>query len=98
MKIFSHQLNNLPVETKSGQALGKISYYEMDTDTHRVLKYYVKSHKLVRLLSKELTIDPEQVISITQEKMIVQDNLPAIKVLAKNKTGLTQSTVAPVSF
>lgn len=76
--LRKHNLIHLPVETKNGQALGRIEDFEFDPASQQILRYHVKSGQLVaKLLQKELLISSEQVISITAEKMVVEDlNIP----------------------
>ena len=88
--IFSHKnLINLPVETKSGHKLGRICDYEIEIDTQKIMRYHVKSDRLIsHLLAKELIVHSEQVINITPEKMIVEDNAGKVK-------DIVHDTVAP---
>jgi len=76
MIINYQNLTNLPVITESGQLLGKISKIEIDTDTQSIINYFIKSTNIVKgLLEGELIINKNQVIAITQEKVIVEDNV-----------------------
>ena len=77
MLISSEKLLNLPVQTQSGQDLGQVSSFDIDTDTQAILKYHVKSSNPITniIKQKELLITSSQVIEITSEKMIVDDNL-----------------------
>ncbi len=77
MFIHSKDLLRLPVETKSGDFVGKVSGLDMDVETHFVRRYYVRAITPVNLLHGslygELVINSSLVISITKEKMIVAD-------------------------
>lgn len=76
MYLNGQQLKNLSVVTKSGQLLGKIKDIEINTDTQNISKYVVKSNQITkRLAGKELIISPSQVISIDNQKMVVEDNV-----------------------
>ena len=77
MPISSEKLINLPVQTKSGEHLGQISSFDIDTDTQTILKYHIKSSNPITniIKQKELLIDQSQVIEVTSEKMTVDDNL-----------------------
>lgn len=91
MNLKKNELINLPVLTKSGQALGRVSDFEIDPLSQKILKYYVKSNNLIKeLLVQELVVAAEQVISITKEKMVVEDNLVKEPGLLKRKTRLVQ--------
>ena len=74
MVISSKKFIGLGVETKSGQILGSITGFDMDIENFRVTRFYVKPSGIVSgLVKKELIIGYELVISITEEKMIVED-------------------------
>lgn len=69
------QLKNLPVYTKSEEFLGKIKDVEINSDDHRVIKYVINSSDVIKRISgKELFIGPGQVISLDEQKMIVEDS------------------------
>jgi len=88
MRLTAKKLINLPVETKSGQALGKVQDFEVDIDSGIILKFFVKQGNLIdELLKKEqLIIARQQVIEITKDKMIVEDGLVPVKA----KTGVME--------
>ncbi len=74
MQLSYRQLKNLPVYTKNNDFLGKIKDLEINSDTQNVSKYIIKSSQITkRLVGKELIINPSQVISIDNQKMIVED-------------------------
>lgn len=76
MNLSKKDLIGLPVFTQSNQHLGKISDFEFEAEMQRIIKYHIKSEKLVKeLLARELIINAERVISIDKEKMIVEDNV-----------------------
>jgi len=88
MRLTAKKLINLPVETKSGQALGKVQDFEVDIDSGIILKFFVKQGNLIdELLKKEqLIIARQQVIEITKDKMVVEDGLVPVKA----KTGVME--------
>lgn len=60
--------------TQSGDHLGKVADFEIDPTTHSIIRYHVKGGDIIRgILQRELIISSTQVISITEEKMIVED-------------------------
>lgn len=62
----------LPVFTESGEKLGHISDFEIDIETHQIRKYIVVSG----VISKDTyLVNPSQIVSITEEKIIVADNI-----------------------
>ncbi len=79
MIIDYKSLIDLPVYTQRGLALGKIKNFEIDSETHIILRYLVKSRNLISKLlvekKQELIIHRNHVISIDAEKMIVEDNV-----------------------
>ena len=54
--------------------------FEFEIDTQSIVKYYIKSKDIIKdLLSPELIVSCEQVVSISKTKMIVEDNVVDIK-------------------
>ncbi|MBI5621783.1 PRC-barrel domain-containing protein [Candidatus Falkowbacteria bacterium] len=77
MLIHAKKLLGLPVYTQSGQHLGAVTDMEIDIDDHTVMNYHVgSSNPIHHLLNNTLIINRRQVISITAEKMVVDDNAP----------------------
>lgn len=76
MQLTAKQLKNLPVYTKSQEFVGKIKEIEIDSNTHSVRRYLVKSTQVVKILAgEELLISPGQVVCLDEQKMIVEDAL-----------------------
>jgi len=76
MLINFQQLKNLPVYTKSGDCLGKIKEVEINTETQAVSKYFIESSQVVkRLVGAGLVISSGQVISLDEQKMVVEDSV-----------------------
>jgi len=72
MFINLKTLLHLPVYTESGVHLGRIHDLEVEFDTHHVRRYIVEP----RFFSKEYyLINPIQIKEITEEKIIVEDNV-----------------------
>lgn len=71
------QVLQLPVQTQSGQDLGRVVDAVVHAETHRIVKYEVAPSSLLRglLPSQPLIIDARQVIQMTEEKMIVEDGV-----------------------
>ena len=99
MLISSHNLLNLPVYTKSNINLGKVTSFDIDTNTHSITKYHVKSNGLLENIihNKELVIDQSQVISVTNEKMAVEDGLEKEISSTKKEKVPTQEPVGVMS-
>lgn len=86
MSLINHRhLINLPVYTQSQQYLGRVCGFELNTNSHLIYKYFVSKSGLVKellnALSREvdLEIASAQVVSLDNEKMIVEDNVVADK-------------------
>lgn len=74
MKIHWNQLKNLPVVTENGEKIGYVKGVSCDTDSHTVSHYVVLRSGLVSgLFMRDLLVAPVQVISVSQDKMIVKD-------------------------
>lgn len=87
MRIRKREIINLPVYSESGQHLGRVVDFEFDSASHIILIYYVRSKDIIKeLLQKELLVSKDQVLSIDQEKMVVEDN--TILITEKKKVAL----------
>ena len=76
MLISQKQLKKIIVETQSGQFLGMITDFELDPDTGIIEKYFVKNKSSISgLFENQLMISKNQIISFSQEKMVVEDAL-----------------------
>lgn len=73
MLINDKQIIGLTVETQSGQHLGKISGFNLESETQTIYQYEVKPSGLNKIFSHQLLVHQKQVISLTKEKMIVDD-------------------------
>lgn len=75
MLISDKQLLGLSVVTESGTDLGSVSGFDINVDSHSVWRYHVRSHHLIRrIFGGELLISYTEVISISEDKMVVSDN------------------------
>ncbi len=95
MLNISH-LRNLPVETESGQRLGKVADFEFDPESHLIVTYLVRPSVLARPLARGvLRINRNQVITITNEHMVVEDGVRTARAEgSRSKPALTKD-VAP---
>ena len=80
MRFYGKTLNHLPVENRSGDKLGRIVDFEMDPENHQIVVYVVRPSRLTSpLVKSDLRISDSQVVSLTAEKMVVEDNVkPAV--------------------
>lgn len=100
MELQAKKILNLPVLTQSGKELGKISGFDVDPESQTVIRYYVKSSRFIaELFSRELIVAATQVVSLTEEKMVVEDlDLKERKKLfGKNQLGKNKAA-PPVSL
>ena len=80
------RLLKLPVYTKSGMHLGKVAGFEFEIEAQIITHYRVRPKGLsARILRQPLLIAREQVISISEEKMVVDDNVEKAMELEKAK-------------
>lgn len=88
MKI---NLKNLLVQTMSGVVLGNVKNIILETEGQTVLQYEVGN-----LFAKKYLISREQVLSIDDQKMIVDDSAvkPEEKDIRENKINIEPEGVA----
>ena len=80
MLISSEKLIGLKVETESGQYVGRIQSFDIDIDSHGIRNYHIKPKFLEGgTFHDELIIHHLQVVSISEEKMVVFDNIVKYK-------------------
>ncbi|MCX6743504.1 MAG: hypothetical protein NT116_04675 [Candidatus Parcubacteria bacterium] len=91
MLISQKKLKKVAVETQSGQFLGHISDFEVETDTGVIEKYYVRAKNLIAgLLENSLIINKAQIISFDDSRMVVEDAVVKVKSVIRSK--ITKST------
>ena len=84
MKINKKQFKKVRVETQSGQYLGRLCDFAIETDTGIIEKYYVKSNiPIAGLFEKKFLVDKRQIISFDSKKMVVEDGVFKKKAGAK---------------
>lgn len=94
---FFH-LKNLPVFTQSGHKLGQVSDFEIDTEAQSILRYIVTRGKLVGRFQPPLLIHRQQVISVSSEKMIVEDAvIKQLEIVKEEKENVPQTAPSGVS-
>ena len=72
MIISRQQLIGLSVKTESGVVLGQIKDFEVNTDNSQIVNYIVSSSHLVeKILTEDLVIGFDQIISLNDKEMIV---------------------------
>ncbi len=81
--MLSEELSNLPVYTQSGEHLGKVASFDFDVDMHIIEHYYIKTGLIKGLGNEQLVVHQSQVISVSKEKMVVEDNIVKERSMAK---------------
>ena len=75
MIIQNKKLIGLIVETQSGELLGRVSSFLVNTETHEVEQYEVGSSLMKQFLGKTFLINRKQVIEIKKDKIVVEDGV-----------------------
>jgi sporulation protein YlmC with PRC-barrel domain len=90
------KLLKLPVETKGGTGLGRVIGFDVELESQSILRWHVRPNGLAsRMLSHPLIVSREQVLSISEEKMVVDDAVEKEMELAKAKAiGLVSNVKA----
>ncbi len=78
LKLDFHLLN-MPVVTVGKVKLGKVNDYATESETLYVQKLYVGQSLLKSFSGGQLSIDRDQIIEITNKKIVVQDILQGEK-------------------
>lgn len=98
MLLSFSRLKNLPVFTQSGLRLGQVSDLEIDTDSQSILRYIVQRGRLVGRFQEPLLIHRRQVVSISQEKMMVEDAvIKQLETVKEEKETVPQTSASGVS-
>lgn len=74
MVLNSKALIGLPVRTKSGAAIGKVSSVDLDSDTGKLAAVRVRVSGVVpRLLNNELAVPWAHIVSIDEREVVIAD-------------------------
>ncbi len=74
MVINFQDLKSRIVETEDGTTLGTVLDLEINIHNHEITKYIVAKHKIFPF-EPPLSIAPQQIIRVTEEKIIVRNTL-----------------------
>ncbi len=72
MRMTWDQLKHLPVVTRSGDAVGYVAGFVFDPEGHTIIQYEVR--RGTPLARRSLLVGSQQVVSISAERMTVDDN------------------------
>jgi sporulation protein YlmC with PRC-barrel domain len=86
MFIKAKEVIGNKVVTQSGQLLGKVVDFEIDTTSQNIIRYYTQGD-LFGFLKEPLMINADQVIEIKKKQIIVEDAIITRKA-TKKKTAL----------
>lgn len=79
MILRGNKIIGLPVYTKSNQHLGRVKNLEIDSVSQAVINYIVRRG----FLSEDLIINRNQVVSLEEDKLVVDDGMVAVPVTEK---------------
>lgn len=93
--VTAKQLRNLPVATESGEQIGRVVDFEIEPENHQIVVYLVSPNRLTRPITHEtLRVSCSQVLSITPERMVVEDNVKLLR--ARGRTELAKGITSAV--
>jgi len=72
---LNFQLPGMPVETQEKEKIGKVSDYATEIETMYIQKLYVSRSVFKSLSTGQLSVDRNQIIEITQKRVIINDPL-----------------------
>lgn len=79
------KIKDLPVYTESNNFLGYPTDLEINCETGKINKIFVRNKNLLKNLFQGcLIIDFNQIISISKKEIIVEDNIKKVEDLASN--------------
>ncbi len=90
MALNTKDMVGVPVETRSGERVGKVTSFDLDDATGRLVAMRVKSRGLVSgLIADEMIVAWDAIIELSPSKVVIADG--AVKIGA---TQLTQAKQA----
>lgn len=80
MFINSEKLIGIKVETQGGQYVGRVQSFDVDIETQGIRHYHIKPTLLEGgIFTEEIMVHHKQIVSITEEKIIIVDNIVKYK-------------------
>lgn len=76
---LNFHLLGLKVETKKGTKLGKISNFTVNSDDFLIQQLIVQRPPIKALMDPELTIPRQEIIEVTDDKIVVKDEEQVLK-------------------
>lgn len=93
--LTASQIKKLPVITVSGKKLGRVNEIFIDPESQGIIQYQVTPRRLLSL-DLPLLIHRSQVVSLTSERLLVEDNAVKAKNAARVAPSLAPSVVSPL--
>ncbi|HBW74428.1 MAG: hypothetical protein UX10_C0037G0004 [Candidatus Magasanikbacteria bacterium GW2011_GWA2_45_39] len=94
--LTTKQIKKLPVITVSGKKLGRVNEVFVDPESQSIMQYQVTPHRLLSL-DLPLLIHRSQVVSVTSERLLVEDNVVKAKNAVHVISPLLPSVVSSVA-
>ena len=90
MRYLDSQLRNVPVFTEGGIEVGRLAGFTLDSISHEIIQYVIKKARMLHMIpAKELLVHRHQVVSLSEEKMVIKD--AAITEQVEEKLTLSRS-------
>ncbi|MBN1779291.1 MAG: PRC-barrel domain-containing protein [Candidatus Buchananbacteria bacterium] len=91
MELDGKKIIGLPTETRSGQYLGKVKSIDFDQTTGKVTYIYVRPVWTKRFFCRQFIIHRDQVVSLQENKLVVDDTSIKTPVTSFQKSNLAPS-------
>ncbi|MBT3412635.1 MAG: hypothetical protein HOJ15_01390 [Candidatus Jacksonbacteria bacterium] len=96
MKLKEENILGLPVFTKSRDHLGKVHRVVFEMDSLDVASIEVKPANLIKaLIEDDLIISNEQIVSISEKEVVVEDSIVAEHAKLRDKIAALKKSPAP---
>jgi sporulation protein YlmC with PRC-barrel domain len=98
MLIENKKVVGLRVVTETAQEIGKIRNFDIETDSQSIINYKISPTSLLKgilQVSENLIINRGQVVSISEDKMIVEDSVITAKNENTDKLANKKTAVMP---
>jgi len=74
MIVNTKDMVGIPVETRSGERVGKVASFDLDQATGHLMSLHVKSRGLVHgLMADELLVPWTSILEMSLKKVVIQD-------------------------
>lgn len=94
--LTATQIKKLPVMTVGGKKLGRVVEVLIDPESQSIMQYQVKPRRLLSL-DLPLLIHRSQVVSVTTERLLVEDSVVKAMEERRVQSLSVPSGVAPIA-